>query len=56
MTINSIVKQVNTSGLMAWISNSDYRSENERASTQLTALLFKWGVEWTRENKVAVPW
>ena len=35
---------------MAWISNSDYRSENERASTQLTALPLEWGDEWVRER------
>ena len=48
--INSIVKQVNTSGLMAWISHSDYRSENERASMQLTALPLEWGNEWARQR------
>ena len=44
-TINIVVKQVNTSGLKAWISNSDYRSHNEGASTQLTALLLEWARE-----------
>ena len=35
---------------MAWISNSDYRSENERVFTQLTTLLLEWGDEWARET------
>ena len=35
---------------MAWISNSTYRSENERASIQLTALHLEWGNEWVRER------
>ena len=57
MTINSIIKHVNMSGLMAWISNSDYRSENERAFTELTYLPLEWGDEWIRERvyKVAGP-
>ena len=35
---------------MALISNSDYRSDNERASMQLTPLLLEWGNEWARER------
>ena len=42
---------------MAWISNSGYRSENKRASTELKTLLLEWGDEWVRERvyKVAGP-
>ena len=49
---------MNTSGLIAWISNSDYMSKNEKASTQLTAFPLEWGDEWVRERvyKVAVSW
>ena len=56
-TINSIVMQENTRELMTWVSNSDYKNENERASTQLTTLLLEWGDEWARErdSKLAVP-
>ena len=49
-TIYRIVSWVNISVLMAWIINSDYKSENWEASTQLTVLPLEWGVEWARER------